>query len=584
MIKKKVLIVTALSKSEKSDEDRVLLGDWCLSYSAGIRTKPKKYHWDNLQKKNKDFIYLNRIYGIYLKKISLTLNTIHNKQYSQEQWRIIIGPWLYKFISIIFERRESIKNIKNIDYIYIAQYKKEDLVPNDFNQAIALGKTDKANNNIYGELVDNFLNYKIKYFDANQKYSENKIFSFTHLKTRILNSIYYIINLLNFKKKHKKFFFIDSCLNFFTLFNIQFKLNEFPFFPKTKIILDVKTKWNMRDWTKYGWKFKEKNISFLNILNFFIPLCLPKSYLENYKYFLHESKRLGWPEKPDFIFTSEVAYDGNDLFKIWLAEKRSNYDFKLITFQHGGSIFQLKNLMPEDHQKKISDQLLTWGYGEKKKNSIIPFFRPYKLKHTLPKKKGGLLFANYTFNRYAYMCNSGFNGHPQNSYLEDKYLFFKNLPMRIISNTYVKQMPTIEDKFRIEDKFFADIFPEISVENGGKKILVDRLTRSRLCVSPANQTVYLDTLSINFPTVVYFNFKYEQVRPSAIPYLNKLKDAGILFDNPIDAAKKINDVWDDIDLWWNQKKTQLAIKTFCNRYSRTSNNLSNEIFNFIKKN
>ena len=46
MIKKKVLIVTALSKSEKSDEDRVLLGDWCLSYSAGIRTKPKKYHWD----------------------------------------------------------------------------------------------------------------------------------------------------------------------------------------------------------------------------------------------------------------------------------------------------------------------------------------------------------------------------------------------------------------------------------------------------------------------------------------------------------------------------------------------------------
>ena len=41
--------------------------------------------------------------------------------------------------------------------------------------------------------------------------------------------------------------------------------------------------------------------------------------------------------------------------------------------------------------------------------------------------------------------------------------------------------------------------------------------------------------------------------------------------------KKINDIWDDVDGWWNQSHVQDARRQFCDHYAKTSHNPLMEI-------
>ena len=48
------------------------------------------------------------MYEKILKELSYELNKIHNKNFSLRAWRIIIGPWLNRFITVIFDRKKII--------------------------------------------------------------------------------------------------------------------------------------------------------------------------------------------------------------------------------------------------------------------------------------------------------------------------------------------------------------------------------------------------------------------------------------------------------------------------------------------
>ena len=55
----------------------------------------------------KDFSYLNKLYEKNLTYLTKFLNEFHNVGFSKLYWRILIGVWLYKFITIIFERHNA---------------------------------------------------------------------------------------------------------------------------------------------------------------------------------------------------------------------------------------------------------------------------------------------------------------------------------------------------------------------------------------------------------------------------------------------------------------------------------------------
>ncbi len=100
----------------------------------------------------------------------------------------------------------------------------------------------------------------------------------------------------------------------------------------------------------------------------------------------------------------------------------------------------------------------------------------------------------------------------------------------------------------------------------------------RINIVTLSSTTILQSLNINFPTIIFFNLKdtigVNSYRENSY---NLLKKANIFFENPKDAAKKINEIWDNVENWWFEKERQKLVTEFCNRMCIRSENADNEL-------
>ena len=57
--------------------------------------------WNDYEKKLKDTKENLRLYNHFLDQLTIFLNNYHKRNYSKKYWSIILGPWLWRFISPI---------------------------------------------------------------------------------------------------------------------------------------------------------------------------------------------------------------------------------------------------------------------------------------------------------------------------------------------------------------------------------------------------------------------------------------------------------------------------------------------------
>ena len=83
---------------------------------------------------------------------------------------------------------------------------------------------------------------------------------------------------------------------------------------------------------------------------------------------------------------------------------------------------------------------------------------------------------------------------------------------------------------------------------------------------------------MNIPTIIFWDTKYWEITKSAEKYFDQLKKVGIFHDNPESAARHINKIWNNVDLWWDSKEVKVAVETFKNYYSYKSKKLVEKIY------
>ena len=88
----------------------------------------------------------------------------------------------------------------------------------------------------------------------------------------------------------------------------------------------------------------------------------------------------------------------------------------------------------------------------------------------------------------------------------------------------------------------------------------DLLSQTKIFLSPYLGTGYLETLSMNFPTIVFNSKKVDIIRDEAKPYYEKLKRVNIFFDNEMELANHINKIWSNYFEWWNSDNVQEGCK------------------------
>ena len=119
-------------------------------------------------------------------------------------------------------------------------------------------------------------------------------------------------------------------------------------------------------------------------------------------------------------------------------------------------------------------------------------------------------------------------------------------------------------------------FPHLRLDDGRSDI--DKLLgRSRLCISTYNSTGFLESFTMNTPSVLYWNPRHWELRDSAIPYFDDLKRVGILHETPDSAARHVAAIWDDIDAWWSGKAVREVLERFKSRYTRLPDDLLDRV-------
>ncbi|MDV7340794.1 LIC12162 family protein [Terasakiella sp. A23] len=576
------LVTTALEETWPDNKDPVLfLGKWCTKYDRSEQWDQRDsemvpYHWDDRQKISQDYVYLQSVYESFLPKLAEKLNDIHGARHGLRYWRIIAGPWLNCFIQTSFDRFESLKRAKSlydITHVNIINADISHVTAQSMPHFTDLILSDWGNEYLYGEIVK-----KSGLFDWTSVQRSTPVPAFNSLqkpavkrslKSKIINIYRAIVSALS---SDKKAIIFNSYLSFWDDKKLQLKLGQIPqiwhtgtlnFFPQEK---------HMRDWD-----LGPADTDFETLLSALIPGFIPTAYLEGHKQIVRQAHALGWPQKAKFIWTS-MSHNNDEIFKVWVAEAVEK-ESKLVIGQHGGLYGVADILTLEEHEIKISDAYLTWGWTKNnvpKGSQTVPIGqlknkRPLGVNHA--QQPHGLLIT-CAIPRYSYFLRSMIIAGQWLDYFDDQLAFIGDLPEPIRQAFLVRLYS--DDYGWGQERRWRDKFDDINLDFGTVPI-DQRIASSRVVVTTYNATSYLETFTMDVPTVMFWNPKHWELRQEAIPFFDDLVRVGIMHHSPQSASEHVSQIWDDVDQWWSSPDVRQVIKKFSDQYSHLPEDLLNSL-------
>ena len=297
---------------------------------------------------------------------------------------------------------------------------------------------------------------------------------------------------------------------------------------------------------------------FERILSELLPWDIPKSYVESFQYLKNKALN-SYPNKAGAIL-SAVGWSGDETFRFWAAMMAEKGAVLGIFNYHFGEFIELE----------IVDYYCTWGWERLNCGSKFVKMPINKLIMESAKKadnkKSGILWGVTSFKRYPLFLH--YDGCSKNKleYYEWQKNFYHELSLRFKDIIYARARPNDEMVERIK-KFAPNIkLDDYSGDFSGKNSFIESLDSVKLYVCDHLSTTYIQALALNKPTILFWDLARYDISDEASSYFDELNKVGILHYCPMAAAKKIDEIYDDVESWWNGPVLQLARKKFCDMY------------------
>lgn len=553
------------SKSKKN----LLLGNWCIDNIHRYKKNNKKnyliskYHWNNKIKLRKDIKYLNGVYNKLLNNLCLNLNEYHGTKYPKRYWEILLYKWLWFYLVFIFDRWEMVRLVKKNKKlsVKILEYDKKSFIPsNTFEWSSLMKDSSYWNDWIFGEIIKFIGGIKYKFLN---KIKIKPKFSFAKTRHRN-NSDNYLPSMISNFLSSKKIFAQNSYFSkrlslVFNLFYRQFRRLKI-FGNNLNADINLLTRMQLI-------KLKKKNDLFTTFAYNLIKYHLPKVYWEEYRKINEIIINSNLPKKPKFIITS-LDHNYNDAFKIYTATKVL-CGSKLYIIQHGG-FYGISDLNPDEKfEIKISDKFLTWGW--KINNKTVPLFLQKTAKQNVNKKDNpeGLLISVYDFLLFPGAVRDGYprNKEQVNKYIDSIVLFLSKINKNVLNISSIKNFNNERCKYISKSLKFK--FPKLNLINSSKSTYL-LSGKFRLIIETINSTGFLEALNLNIPVLLIYDKTFCSVRKSAVKEFNMLKKMKIIHASPEEAAKFVNQNYNQLDKWWNDQDLQKVRKIFCSKFARST--------------
>ncbi len=576
-IKKHSMITLTSSNRKVASKNKNIFQISDIIFNINLKKKKKSnYHWDNNIKLKKDLLEIHKIYSKLLNLLTNRLNLIHNINFSEKYWEILIWRWLQRYIIYYFDRWEIITSIlklfkKKKISVHFVKFNQSKFVPFDtLDYSTRCVMSDDWNHWVYNDILKRRSKFRFKCVNKkkinplpNLKIKKNKSLkkNLNFLTNPSLNPFLkkdIISQNLGFSKETdlrikaylKNMHYVDE--NIFSHFKNNFDINK-----RSKL-------------SKFSSSFKT---DFKRYLVSNLKYNFPKIFLENYKLAYEELKKHNLPSHPKLIISS-VDDVFNEPFKFFAAKKMINR-CKLFHLQHGGSYGTSDDYPLEKIQMKLYDKFFSWGWSDKSKKIEKLFCqKTIAIKIKQNKKTSGLIIPIFEWHLYP---GDIVGGRPRT--LNDINLLINNID--IFFSTLRDDIKT-KSAFKFL-KYENNLYPKYILNNlkskfkkasffHSKKNSIYYLNKYKVYVDTVNSTGYLETLNLNLPTILIFDEHICRIRQSAQKEFLSLEKAKILFKDAKAAAKFINENYEKIDDWWFSKKVQLAVKNFTNKFARSTNN------------
>lgn len=555
---------------------------------------------NEIKKHSKQCLYYE---DYFIDKLGKALNVIHNEKYTSVYWRTMLATWMEYFCRNIYRKYLELKYARSLlgDNICVVAYETDgfDLCRNNLEQSILNLFDIKYNMCLYFILAE-FMNFKLEFvsqdcFGLNNR-QEKSIIRKNGIKSKIGKCILdpkkylkiimaYILNkyflynknkLLN--KKNKIVYRIpywcgsDDVINTFLMY-YKSKGKIIPFNVDNNkydaFCVDTKKR-ELLERILY----QETDDEFSGYLNKLLVYCLPMIFLERYELI---KKRIDTLPRPYRLFgiTPLTTCEEFTFFAALWQERGVEF----LNEQHG--IDYGITIPPSGYQEmKLSTKFFSWG-SSNKINNIYPMCA----------FKYGTNFVKLNKNRKVvlYACTDYglFDIHELSSryyhYISNIIKLTQLLSLEVSNNYVLRPRNSANDNWDFDNVIKKHI-PEVKIDSG-ERLFAELLPSVKIFVCDNMSTCILQALANNIPTILvlykeeigsFLSEEFEDI-------LKKMKNVKMAFDNPIDAAKHINAIYNAVDSWWYSKSVQTVKEEFCNKYARTSNNWLNEWVELLLK-
>lgn len=564
---KKIIILTKINNYKK--KNFAYLGKWALSdQRLDKETNIVNYHWDDLKKKVKDFIYLENLSFKISKYLYRKLNLLHNTKFSYKFWKFLLFPWIFRYVCTLFDRWESIsfasKKYKKYSFLIFKNLTFNEKIKN-YQDFINLCLTDYGNQKIYQDIIlyrkKNIVLGKLKYTNSRESlitsvYLILKCFFFRVLYNKIFilinnlfikNYIFYFVNVMGLNKKKFKFF--DKVYNNNFVSTIVEKLNIniiYSFKP------DIKKRFLLKEILNN--EIVDLKSNFEKFIYKQLYKFIPESLVENFDNYLNKNFKIS---KSNFFLSSYIHSDDN-YYKFKIAQQIEN-NSKYIILEHGGSFPLYLDYV--NIEKKLCNFRLQWGSFHNKNyqlptNPLSLLIK--KVKFSEKKNKDLLIFSSFRA-RWATSLHTSLISSQQLYDLESLNIFRSFLDKNITKKILIKA-PNISKKLSYD---FDYLYSKNNYNNISHSSNINKsFSGARVIISTYPETTFSEALVSGLPTILIYSNKFHLLNKNTAPILEKMKNHNIVFNDPIRAANHVNKIWHNPMEWYNSESVVRIRKKF----------------------
>jgi len=562
------LATTALEEFWDNKQEILFLGAWCLAadrQSTGVleahQTLPCP--WNDRDRFYRAAEYVDSCSEALLVQLSRYLNGVHGTDHSERYWRIVLGPWLILYTHVIYDR---LIHLQSAFELYsgletIVMDPSSFRTPADFPEAVLFASSDAYNLQVFSQLLDlmGFRFPKKKYGSfgsAERGNPQPKAIMASALeklirlpvKARATTTVTRIRNLA-----WKQGWRLARATGFRVLplhFNVERPFDRIPaVFNEDRLDLGKLA-------------FDEP---FQRILTALLPSHFPTLYLESYQ---AAHARIAKARQTPIIM-SEYAWSGDEEFKFSAAQAAERRNC-LVTVQHGGGYGAYRSAPYEEHERRIGDYFLAWGWADDQMrncgNIVNPTFAQIEdqRRHAIPGNT--ILFVATNQPRFLHRFQSGPVGSQWEDYFDWQHRFITRMAGELRAFVCFRPYPFLYG--HAGERRVPRSFPSLPLDNS-PALDYEQLVTARIVVVDHFATVALEALAANVPAILFWDPDRWEMRSEVKASFDQLREAEILWDSPEGAAEKLANVYADPGDWWNSDHVQAIRKEFVSQQALT---------------